>query len=139
MFPVGPSASGGGKPLVAYTPKEAELALDDMTVDPWQLVADLQRQLATFGAERDEARAQQTASAEILQIINSSPGDLAPVFDAILERAMRLCEAAFGGLAMFDGERFRLVAERGFPPQLADFLRRPHLPTGGPARLVAGF
>ena len=132
---------------------------DDTTAEPG-LVADLRRQLAACGAEleqrtierdqalarqaayyaeRDEARAQQAASAEILQIINRSSSDLAPVFDAILERAMRLCQAAFGGLAMFDGECFRLVAERGFPPDLADFLRRPHLPTGGPAQLLAGF
>src|ERR1700738_2279566 len=66
--------------------------LDAAAADPWQIIADLQRKLDESRAERDEALAQQTATAEVLQVINSSPGDLAPVFDTMLEKAMRLSE-----------------------------------------------
>jgi len=65
------------------------------------------------------ARQQLAATSEVLQIINASPGDLASVFEAVLERAMRLCEGAFGFLTTYDGDRFKIAAEHGVPPALA--------------------
>src|SRR5712691_4621729 len=86
----------------------------DNAVDDLQRAnAELQRQLDERTAERDEALDQQTATAEVLQVINSSPGDLAPVFDAILEKALDLCGGVFGHLFTYDGLLLHPTAVRG--------------------------
>jgi two-component system NtrC family sensor kinase len=65
-------------------------------------------QTARLTRERDEGALEQlSAASQVLQVINSSPGDLRPVFNAILKNAVRICEANFGNLFLWDGESAR--------------------------------
>jgi GAF domain-containing protein len=74
--------------------------------------------------ELSESLEQQTATSEVLQVISSSPGELQPVFEAMLENAVRICEAKYGTLFLHEGDGFRLAATNGIPPGLAEDLRR---------------
>src|ERR1700757_5240240 len=94
------------------------------SADLRKIIADLERQLAECRAERDEALRREIAAAEVLQTINSSPGDLTPVFDAILEKAHTLCGATLGSLRIFEGNHARSVAQRGHSAEFAYELRQ---------------
>jgi GAF domain-containing protein len=92
---------------------------DSTFSSPEQRIADLERQLAECKAERDAALQRETATVEVLGVINSSPGDLAPVFEAMLEKAHILCGAPLGSLMLYDGQQFRAAATRGYPREYA--------------------
>ena len=71
-----------------------------------------------------ESLEQQTATSEVLSVISSSPGELEPVFKAMLENAMRICEAKFGVLHRFDGQAFHFAADVGAPLEYTEFNRQ---------------
>ena len=79
-------------------------------------------ELTRLTRERDEALEQQTATSEVLQVISSSPGDLEPVFAAILEKAIRICGAEFGSLNLCEQDQFRVTAVQGVQPPVKEKL-----------------
>src|SRR5262249_47717562 len=91
---------------------------------------DLKAQLKRRTDELTKAREQQAATAEVLQIISSSTGDLKPVFESMLAKAMHLCEAQCGFIYQIEQGAMRAVAEIGVPAAFAEY-RRHHLHTGG--------
>jgi GAF domain-containing protein len=99
------------------------------------------KELQARNAEITEALEQQTATAEILKVISSSPTDLKPVFDAILDNATRLCDAHMANLSLYDGDTRHTVAQRGGSAEFAQWVmnRGPYRPYAGGvgARMIA--
>jgi GAF domain-containing protein len=113
-----------------YTPKVGHTP---PTTDANQKIELLERRL-------NEALEQQTATSEVLQVISSSPGELEPVFQVMLEKAVRICAANFGNLYLREGDAFRIGATYGASPAYVEFLRTEQLfhlnPKVGLGRLV---
>ena len=82
------------------------------------------KKVARLTRELDEAREEQIATSQVLQVISNSPGELEPVFNAMLENATRICEAKFGTLYRYDGGAFHPVTFHKVPSSVADFLRQ---------------
>jgi GAF domain-containing protein len=110
--------------LVSNFAKQAVIAIENT-----RLLNQLRQRTADLG----EALEQQTATSEVLRVVSSSPGELQPVFAAMLENATRICEAKFGFLFRYDAGAFNPVAMLNVPPALEDFMRRrgPYWPQPG--------
>jgi two-component system, NtrC family, sensor kinase len=83
-----------------------------------------QSDLAQLIRERDEALEREKATADVLRVISSSPGELEPVFEAMLANATRICEAKFGVMFFYEDGAFRLAAQHEVTPELAEFERQ---------------
>jgi hypothetical protein len=117
----------GGKPIKGRRRKALKTKRPEAstTVSSSEHIKDAE--VARLTRELNEAREQQTATSEVLQVISSSPGDLQPVFAAMLEKAVRICDATFGNIYRWDGETGHLVATYNTPPAFAEHRRRfPH-------------
>ena len=89
----------------------------------------LHDQVTARTRELSESLEQQTATSEVLKVISSSPGELERVFEAMLANAVRICEARFGTLTLYDGDTFRNVALHNVPPAYTDIrLQEPFRP-----------
>ena len=86
--------------------------------------ADASEKIALLEQKLNEALEQQTATSEVLQVISSSPADLQPVFEAMLDNAMRVCDAMGGGIYRWGGDALQLVAVKQAQPAFAELLRR---------------
>jgi signal transduction histidine kinase len=110
-------------------PRAAILAVDPSSGDLEQQLHEQARELAEARRQLSEALAQQTATSEVLQVISGSPGELEPVFHAMLANAVRICEANYGMLFRYEHGAFRAVAMHDVPPEFAEFWSR------GPQRM----
>ena len=100
------------KPKVEAKPPVARKSLKSDGVK----LGDLEKRLTEALKDKAEALEQQTATADILRVISRSPSDIQPVFDAIVQNAVKLCEGLFGTVLRLDGDRLHLAAHHNLSP-----------------------
>ncbi len=100
---------------------------NDMAGRLQESYAGLEQKVEDRTKELSESLEQQTATSEVLRVISSSPGELEPVFQAMLESATRICEAKFGLMFEYANGMFRALSWRDIPPQLANYSREPRV------------
>ena len=136
-------SKAGGEPIKRRrptTPKPTRRNAPKVEIRSKPLPVAEEKEVARLARERDQALEQQTAASEVLRVIRASPGELELVFQAMLERAVRLCEAKFGNIYRWDGEALHILASHNTPPAFAEAVRRspyrpyPNSPIG---RMVA--
>jgi signal transduction histidine kinase/regulator of replication initiation timing len=97
----------------------------------------LKQTLAKYRRELKEALERQTATSEVLRVISSSPGELAPVFEAMLRNAVRICDAKFGFMNRYDGDTWKIAAVHGAAPAYTEYLQQRGYKRPGPETVVA--
>ena len=122
----GPVKTQGPK-TAKLKPRDAPKAASRRNASP----ANQDAEVARLARELNEALEQQMATSEVLQVISSSPGDLEPVFDKMLENAVRICDATFGNIYRWDGESLHLLASHNTPPAFVEARRHLPLRPGG--------
>ena len=117
----------GGKPAKARPRKAVKpkgRSAPKVTRSRPSSVGGIDKKIALLTRERDNSLQQQTATSDVLQVISRSPGDLQPVFETILENAVRICDAKFGNIYRWDGNALSLVATHNTPRAYAEARRR---------------
>jgi len=112
------------KPAKAKRAARSSTAIGSLAVDLKRQLGERIRELAEARRQLSESLEQQTATSDVLKIISSSPGELKPVFEAMLDNAVRICGAKFANLWLREGDLFRVVATHGAPAAYREMLFR---------------
>jgi GAF domain-containing protein len=136
-------SKAGGEPFKGRRQKAAKPTLRNapkVPALPNSFSAVEEAKFAQLTRELSEALEREAATSEVLQVIRGSPGDLQPVFQAMLKNAVRLCDASFGSLYRWDGDALHLIATHNTPPAFAEYRKHTPLrpgPTSASGRMVA--
>jgi signal transduction histidine kinase len=129
-----------GQRISIKTGDEVEALADqfnDMAGRLQESYANLEKKVEDRTRELSESLEQQTATSEVLRVISSSPGDLQPVFEAMLKNATQICQARFGGLWLCENQDFHIVATHDLPPEYREKMLASAVARPGPTLPIA--